>query len=529
MSIDPFRRLVPILVYLAVASFGGWMTFRPTWESDFAQMQADPGDTVLNHYVLEHSLQWLIDSDYPGTLWTAPIFHPAPRTLAYSENLLGTAPLYWLLRAGFTSETAYQLWMIVLTVLAFATMALVLRWFGLPHLLCALGGFLFAFAMPFTIQIAHQQLIPRLFMPLAVYTAWAFLQTPSSRGLIAYGVWWVLQLWSGIYLSWLLTLGIGFLVLATLCIQPGTFQRIRTYWSGNRRTILLIFAGTALAAAPVLVPYVLGNLGFGRSYDIVEKFLPRPWSWLYGPQGSRWSETLHPLADATNPFLQEHSLFAGFGLLAIAALGIIAACRHRVVACFVAAGIGLVLISMQWSGEWSAWRLIHGIVPGGRGIRAVGRIFIIVYLFVLIGGLLGLHLLAQRWIRSAAVRGLLYAGLASLCIYEQTGWEPSSFPHAVFYSRIDPLAEQLREADVDAAYVEGDPSQWWLGNELVAMWAGLRANVPVINGYSGRIPKRYPFETALSEEQLREWLVRNNWRGRLLILRHGQKPTILEL
>ena len=87
---------------------------------------------------------WLTRPDYPGTLWTPPFFHPAPGVLAYSENLLGTAPLYWLLRPACQPVPAYQLWTMLVTALTYASLAWVLRRLGIGHLLCGLGGFLFA-------------------------------------------------------------------------------------------------------------------------------------------------------------------------------------------------------------------------------------------------------------------------------------------------------------------------------------------------------------------------------------------------
>jgi hypothetical protein len=43
--------------------------------------------------------------------------------------------------------------------------------------------------------------------------------------------------------------------------------------------------------------------------------------------------------------------------------------------------------------------------------------------------------------------------------------------------------------------------------EVFAMWVGLRANVPVANGYSGRIPDGYPLvEAADPDAALRAWL-----------------------
>jgi hypothetical protein len=50
------------------------------------------------------------------------------------------------------------------------------------------------------------------------------------------------------------------------------------------------------------------------------------------------------------------------------------------------------------------------------------------------------------------------------------------------------------------------------------MWAGLRANVPVVNGYSGRTPPGYPFPDREDiDPALRDWLT-GRFRGRVAVL-----------
>src|SRR5438874_1255974 len=159
----PGRRAAIVATYSLALTAGLLAAFHPTLLSGFTRLQTDPGDTLLNHYVLEHSWLWLTRADYAGTLWSPPCFYPQPDTLAYSENLLGTAPLYWLLRPIAPPLLAYQLWMLAVTGLTFATAAWMLRRFAASHGLCALGAWLFAFGLPRVVQMGHQQLLPHLF------------------------------------------------------------------------------------------------------------------------------------------------------------------------------------------------------------------------------------------------------------------------------------------------------------------------------------------------------------------------------
>src|SRR3954451_16918082 len=84
------QRIVP---WLALNG-GLCILYLPTLASGFHQMQNDPGDTRLVNYILEHSRLWLQSA--PGHLefWNPPIFHPVKNAAAYTEILLGAAPVY---------------------------------------------------------------------------------------------------------------------------------------------------------------------------------------------------------------------------------------------------------------------------------------------------------------------------------------------------------------------------------------------------------------------------------------------------
>src|SRR5438270_783392 len=86
------RRFGIVVLYLAALCGGTYSTFRPTFDSGFARVQADAGDGMLNHYLLEHSWRVVSDTGYCGTLWSPPFFYPERLTLAYSESFLGVVP-----------------------------------------------------------------------------------------------------------------------------------------------------------------------------------------------------------------------------------------------------------------------------------------------------------------------------------------------------------------------------------------------------------------------------------------------------
>src|SRR5438309_1050388 len=102
-----------LLLYLALLGYGLGFAFSPTLFSGFRRLQTDPGDTLLNHYFLEHSWRCVSQRDYKGTLWSPPFFYPAKGVLGYSDNLFGAAPVYWLLRVPCDEVAAYQLWIMI--------------------------------------------------------------------------------------------------------------------------------------------------------------------------------------------------------------------------------------------------------------------------------------------------------------------------------------------------------------------------------------------------------------------------------
>jgi hypothetical protein len=197
-------RFLVFLLYAFICIVGVIISFYPTLLSGFTYMQTDPGDSVLNNYFLEHSFQLLTNRDYIGSLWSPGFFYPYQQVLAFSDNLFGAAPIYWLFRAFFSSDIAFQLWMIAVTILCFVSFAFLMYRYRVNPVLGALGAFLFAFSMPRIAQLTHQQLLPQFFTPLVFLVLWDFVKQPTTKRLILLLLLIYLQVLSGIYLGWFL-------------------------------------------------------------------------------------------------------------------------------------------------------------------------------------------------------------------------------------------------------------------------------------------------------------------------------------
>lgn len=498
-------RIREYLLYTVVLGWGVGLAFWPTISSGFTLLQTDPGDTLLNHYILEHSWLWLTRSDYVGTLWSPPFYFPAPGALAYSENLLGVAPLYWLLRLGGDAVLAYQLWMIGVCALSYAGMVWVLRRFDVQPTLVALGGLIFAFGMPRLQQLGHQQLLVQAFTPPAIYFAYRFLTAPTARHLYLAYLFISWQLWACIYLGWFLVFTLPLFALGLLIGQPTLRFGIGRFLVEHRYATL---AGTLLfgmSLFPLLEPYQRYNHGFRRNYE--ECLLPCKSSWLAPPDGSLWAAPLERYCKTQDP---ERRLFPG--LLPIMLLGLVAMttlfrrksednARGLAIATFFVVTI-TVLLTFRWHSHTSLWFYVYSRFPGAGAIRAVSRIELTLLAYVLMAGIPILSRLLRAKPSGELIAWLvLFIGIADQVTVAQYSFDPRSF-----CAEVEAKATEIRGLPWACLPLEEAGRPFYTG-QLVAMWAGLKANVPVVNGYTGRHPKGYPaWNRTLTPEEAAEWV-----------------------
>jgi len=491
------------LLYVTVCSIGIFMSFYPTILSRFQAMQTDVGDTRLNHYFLEHSFQLISNDNYIGELWSPRFFYPYDEILTFSDNLFGSAPIYWFFRSLFDADLSYQLWMIAVLTICFFSFLFLMTNLKVSPGISAAGAFLFSFSMPRILQLGHQQLLPQFFTPLAFLSGWHFFQRPNRKDFLLFLIFIYLQVLAGIYLGWFLLFSLPIFFGIACIIEPEGISRLLTYWKTTWKLIIFSLLSWSTIMFLTLLPYlksgkVLGN----RSYSEVDSMLPRVISWFSVPLGSPWSFLLSWTSKHL-PMAHEHYLFPGFVVVILAFITIwdifrleetLPKERRSLVKICIFTFIVIFCLCIRLPFGFSAWRLVYELVPGASVIRAVTRIWTIAYFYLFLGIFLFLDSLFKSYLvnKSKYYLVVLLTGLTiALAISEQIVFSLPSFEKVVIRKDVSEMSQLMSQGCEVSYFYFDNVNHPFFAEQLSAMWAGIEANTPVVNGYSGNEPPNY--------------------------------------
>ena len=375
-------------------------------------MTGDPfGDPLLNAWVLgwdaerlRHGLQGL---------WQAPLFYPAPDTLAWSEHLLGiavfVAPAYWL--TG-NLVLVYNIALLGSIVLAGVGMYLLIRELTGRSDAAWLGGLLFA-CLPYRVaELTHLQVMMAGWMPLALLGLHRYFKTGSRSALVGFVAAYVLTALSNGY--YLFFLAVPVLIVATWHLADRA-------WRGERilRTTGMLTAAAmtiALALSPVVAAYlrVRQAQGFTRTRGEMVNYSATPAA--YGTVSSSlrvWKDVL-PIGR------NERELFPGLFLIILAGVGLVAGRPTPVVRIYALVAVSAFLLTLGPEpdvgfGRWPTgpydWLLA---LPGVGGLRVPARFAIVVYLGLSVLAGAGAARLLSRMAPRLALAAVVCLTLATL-------------------------------------------------------------------------------------------------------------------
>ncbi len=465
----------------------------PILSSGFRRCEGDLGDARLINYLLEHCWRWINRVPSHLELWSPPFFFPEKNVGAYSEILLGAAPPYMALRAlGLEVDTAFQVWILTLGALNFATMYLLLRrCFRRERVSSAAGATLFAFSAPRLAHVGHYQLYAQYWTVLALWAVGVAGTSPSIRNrriaIVAFFVCCACQLWASFYLGFFLLLALAIALLVALATRAG-----RAFVSELvRHHAPFVVAGALLGAASLwsfVSHYVVATSSTGeRAFTEALTMIPEPRAWMHLAATS-WIYGGLARSPLFAGITMEHEQRLGIGIvtLGVGLTGLVLGRKEPPLLIGALSAALLAIVATQWHGQ-TAWLAVYRFVPGGKALRAVARIVLVVVVPVVWGVARALDAVARR-----GVTGTIAAAALGLVVLAEQGQEVRSFDKATNRHAVAAVAAAIDSTRCDAFLLSAlapRDAEWKY--HLDAMWASLESGVPTINGHSAWFPPGY--------------------------------------
>lgn len=370
----------------------------------------------------------------PLAIFDANIYHPLRHTLAFSENLIGSAlvsaPIQWVTGNPVLALNAVALLSVALCGLGAYVLA---RRLGISAAGAIVAGVIFAFSTPRFFRTGQLHLGVVQWMPFALAALHAYLDTGRRRDLRLAAALFTLQALSSGHGAVFLVIAMGGLLLWRFASG--------TPIAPDRRLRDLGVPGTlALApAALIYLPYraVQHEMGLRRT---LENWAVTPGSFLAAPTHLQTALlSLFPgarILDTASAYL-----FPGFLPLLLAAAALAALLLRRTAAITQPRQVAFYG-ALTFLGVWLSigpplglWPLVYWL-PGMSFIRVPSRFTMLAVLGLAVVAAAGFDCLAAR-LRTRGRRVFAAAIIVLLAV------EFAAIPLAVVPSRIDiPLADQ---------------------------------------------------------------------------------------
>jgi hypothetical protein len=430
----------------------------------------DRPDGRLNAWILAWDVHALRHA--PGRLFDAPIFHPLPDALAFSENLLLPAVLSAPAQL-LGPAAAYNVTLLASLVLSGLGAQLLARRASGARWAAFVGGVMFAAGAHRWTRLAHLHAQVTVFLPLALLALDRFRERRTWPRALLVGLLLGLQGLSSVYLGAITALALA----VAIAVGAGTAFR--------GRELVRLAGGFVLAAAmvaPVARPYLRMRAHQGVEFTLADVALYATTPESYAASGTR---LLGPITQRhLDPERVRDALFPGFAMVVLGLVGLARAPRRFQ---WVALAASAAAIAFSLGPETAAYRFLHEHLVLVRGIRALSRFSLVAVLALAV--LSALALARRRWLSVAAL--LVFAMESSLV----------------------PIRYAPAPAPADAARWlagrEGAVAYLPLGErDTDVMLDGVAHFRPLLNGDSGFMPRPYSramelLQPPIGEEALR--------------------------
>ncbi len=517
MPLKSNRKSLSLLLPLAMLVVGLYLVPLNIFDSDFSKFPGDFGDGRFNNYILEHGHQFI--SGEVEEYWDAEFMYPHKNVIAFSDNLLGTVPVYSVFRfLGYDRESAYQCWFLALFVLNFVFCYLALfKWSG-NLVLASVGAYIFAFSLIFVAQSNHVQVFPRFMIPMVFYWCWKYLTQKELKyfAFTAMGI--VYQLYCGMYLGLLLIYCLFFLWMAYLLVyrDKSFFKQFKNIRHSVYHLLIILISATFLV--PLFQPYLdISSELYPLTFEQIEPSIPTLRSYFFTSTSSGVWNSLSQHGITTIEHWWHHFLFPGaIPWMAILLIPVVLLSRStdseekRFVRFIGVAFILSVIFCIRIHG-FSLYQYVFEL-PGYASMRSMNRIATAQIMFFVIIVVFVFHQLSRN---HRIMKWLVY-GLPLLVIGDNLVTPEEVMRYDLNESRqqIDSvkqiITQQYEGKRPAIAFIQYSNCEDHTVMNLNVMLATQELHLPCVNAYTGYLPNPYiDFAVRGSKESLYKWCKAN--------------------
>ncbi|TDC57398.1 hypothetical protein E1258_22195 [Micromonospora sp. KC207] len=486
-----------VLGSLALAVALTW----PTLRYPLYTLPQDYWDPSLQAWQMAWSGHILLTD--PARLWHANTFFPEPWSFAFSDTLLGYAPVGMIGTGPEAALLRYNIMFVLAHALAMLGAYALARQLGAGRAGAAVAGAGYTYAPWLLAQAGHLHIVSNGGIPLALAMlarghGWSLRHgyRPERRHAgWAYAGW--------VVAAWQLSLGFG-IGLPFAYVLAGVTLVATVTWSVRRRSVRRPF-GVRLLVADVVGALLFAGVGgllaipyfkvaelhpnAARTLGDIDIYSPPFSGFFTAPAESRIWGGLHEGARTALPWHPEMTLLPGFALYALAAGGLFFSVwrlRHRLL---LLAGVVVTMVlamGTRFFGGTFTYGLLFEYLPGWNGLRTPGRMMLwtTLLLALLAAGAVSAFTIRVRewaaervppwpgpWLRLATVLPLLLVIAEGL----------NATPHPVVPTQ--PAA--MRSVDGPMLVLPSSQNH----DQPVMLWSTSRFQ-DVVNGGSGFTPER---------------------------------------
>ncbi len=479
-----------ILIVIFVIGFN--IAFIRLFQSDYSRIPGDLGDSRLNNYFLEHGYQFVTGKT--ASFWDAPFMFPDKQALTWSDNHLGTLPIYVLGRwIGLDRETSYQFWISVIVLLNFISVAYCFYKLKFRTELISIGAYLFTFSIIAVSKIGHSQLLATFYIPWIYYCAFQFYRKFEIRYLFYSALFIELQFYCSIYLGFLSFIPLLFIVTLIIILKWRIILYNIKAYKFNIQIVLWPLA-LLIFILPLAWPYYQRSLDTGyKDYDSVIPLLLSFRNFIMPADGMMLWKKLEFFNHNVDVFW-EKQLFVGLTITGLFFIYFV----NRIIGTFRSRSWNFILFStiilsillmVNWGNGFSFYKYFREI-PGFSSMRPIGRI-IIPLLFL---GIWLSLILIRKFNIKYGFELKLFIPLFIFIVLDQSLNKSSciSRSHSKVESRqgIDSLVQKIKLAQTQSsknylavAYMP-DVKKNAVELQIQAALAAQECQIPSVNGYS---------------------------------------------